>query len=157
MDQFTPAVAAEGARTLADPAGRPPGLRRAAQALRIAAHTPAADADAWCERLETGLRELQAAWTRHTADNESPGGFFDQVREEAPQLDPRLRQLQREHDRLHVTIMTALEHLGGDGRRGDPQQVVTDIDGLLALLSRHEQRGADVIYQAYEVDTGGGD
>jgi hypothetical protein len=158
MELLTPTGAAEGTRALMDNSGRPTGLRRAAQELSVTVHEVDSrsewDERAWCGQIADCLRQLDSAWMRHAQDNESPGGFFDQVRTEAPQLDPRLRQLHREHESLHQTIRQALALVG---RPADPQQIRHDVDDLLALLSRHEQRGAEVIHQAYEVDDGGGD
>jgi hypothetical protein len=150
--------AAEGAHALTDRSGGPTGLRRAAQELSVTVHETDAgsgwDERAWCGQVAARLQQLDTAWMRHAEDNESPGGFFDQVRAEAPQLDPRLRQLHREHESLHRTIRQTIDLVG---RPADPQEVRRDVDGLLALLSKHEQRGAEVIHQAYEVDDGGGD
>jgi hypothetical protein len=141
-----------------DNRGRPTGLRRAAQELSVTVHEVDSrsewDQRAWCGQIADCLRQLDSAWMRHAQDNESPGGFFDQVRTEAPQLDPRLRQLHREHESLHRTIRHALDLVA---QPADPQQIRHDVDDLLALLSKHEQRGAEVIHQAYEVDDGGGD
>ena len=69
--------------------------------------------------MELGLRELDAAWTRHTEDNERPGGFFDQVRSEAPQLDPQLRQLHR-WPLVGLLVPEVLEVRPGPGRRPIP-------------------------------------
>jgi hypothetical protein len=32
----------------------------------------------------------------------------------------------------------------------------TDLTALLVALAKHRQRGADLIYEAYDVDIGGG-
>jgi hypothetical protein len=150
--------AAEGAHALTDRSGSPTGLRRAAQELSVTVHETDSgsgwDERAWCGQVSACLQQLDTAWVRHAEDNESPGGFFDQVRAEAPQLDPRLRQLHREHESLHQTIRQTIDLVA---QPVDPQAVRRDVDGLLALLSKHEQRGADVFHQAYEVDDGGGD
>jgi hypothetical protein len=158
MELLTPTDAAEGARALTDRSGGPTGLRRAAQELSVTVHEVDSesgwDESAWCGQVTACLQQLDSAWMRHAQDNESPGGFFDQVRTEAPQLDPRLKQLHREHESLHRTIQHTIDLVA---RPADPQEVRRDVDGLLALLSKHEQRGADVIHQAYDVDDGGGD
>lgn len=157
MELLTPTEMAEGARALRDRSGGPTGLRRAAQALSATVHADSGsgwDERAWCGQVAACLQQLDSAWVRHAQDNERPGGFFDQVRAEAPQLDPRLRQLQREHESLHRTIRQTIDLVA---RLTDPQQVRRDVDDLLTLLSKHEQRGAEVIHQAYEVDDGGGD
>jgi hypothetical protein len=158
MELLTPTEVAEGPRALMDGSGRPTGLRRAAQELSVTAHEIDSrsewDQQAWSGQIANCLQQLDSAWLRHTQDNESPGGFFDQLRTEAPQLDPRLRQLHREHESLHRTILQTLDLVA---RSADPKQVRHDVDDLLTLLSRHEQRGAEVIHQAYEVDDGGGD
>ena len=156
MELLIPARADERAEDRAEGAGRPAGLRRAVQALDRAAHDVRGDRAAWRASVTACLERLEAAWTRHAASNERPGGFFDQLRSEAPQLDPRLRQLHREHDVLHGTIRSSLDRLRA-GRHADTGEVCRDIDHLLGRLVRHEQRGADVIHQAYEVDVGGGD
>jgi hypothetical protein len=161
MELLTPTQSAEGAPALTDRRETPIGLRRAAHELRLTVHAVESGSgwdeqawSAWCGQVAACLRKLDSAWVRHAEDNESPGGFFDQLRTEAPQLDPRLRQLHREHESLHRTIRRTIDLVA---RPADPQEVRRDVDGLLSRLSRHEQRGAEVIHQAYEVDDGGGD
>ena len=158
MELLAPTQSAEGAHALTDRSESPTGLRRAAHKLSLTVHEIDSgsgwDASAWSGQVAACLRQLDTAWVRHAEDNESPGGFFDQLRTEAPQLDPRLRQLHREHESLHRTIQRTIDLVD---RPSDPHEVRRDVDGLLALLSKHEQRGAEVIHQAYEVDDGGGD
>lgn len=120
--------------------------------LEDAAAAPVAGSgEAWRVVLDGGLAEVRAAWERHVESTEAADGLFEQIRTDAPQLAPRIQQLRKEHEDLHIAL---------DVAAGDPAQ---DADGLreqvidlVAKIVRHRQHGADVIYEAYSVDVGGG-
>lgn len=115
-------------------------------------------AENWASRLAVELTDLDAVVDAHVEATERPGGFLPGVREEAPWVDPLIRRLEREHVELCRRVdeaRTALAAADADeARLGGVRDLVTE---LLAALARHRQRGADLLYEAYEVDLGGGE
>lgn len=133
-------------------------LRRAMAELAAAAEAPLVDAPAtWAATLTAALAGIAVAWERHIAITEDDGGLFGQIRTDAPNLDPQLRRLHREHESIRESI--AVVRAGVTAAAADLamlQQQREAITTLLSDLIRHRQRGADVVYEAYEVDLGGG-
>ncbi len=125
-------------------------------ALEQALAAPAADRiEAWTERVNVALVELTADFRQHIAITEAADGFYREVLTTAPRLSHSVATLTREH----VTITGMTDRLLA--RMAEPM-VATDVDvvrelatTLIARLSRHRQRGADLVYEAYQTDIGG--
>ncbi len=134
------------------------GLRRAMGELEKATAAPLAGrAEAWREHLVPALDALVVAWDKHVAETESEHGLFAEVRTEAPRLVPYLERLGAEH----AAVRVALDGLRGEAMSQDADEqrlgaVREGVVDLLAQLVRHRQVGADLLYQAYQVDLGGG-
>jgi hypothetical protein len=128
------------------------GLRTAINHLEDAAAAAVGGPDgSWRVTIDLTVAEVQAAWERHIAVTEAPDGLFEQIRTDAPQLSPRIQALRREHEDLHAALSTVAA--GGPPDTDDVRELVID---LVAKLARHRQHGADVVYEAYSVDIGGG-
>lgn len=117
----------------------------------IAAATPGRE-DAWREHVSEALDRLTAAFTTHVAETEGPDGLFDEVRRRSPRLDGQCRRLTSEHRSIAEELSAAVASLDGDVTE-TRERVMT----LLARLVRHRQQGADLVYEAYDVDLGGSD
>jgi hypothetical protein len=84
---------------------------------------------------------------------EGPDGLYSELLDHAPRLCRGVNILVREH----AAIVAAVDAL--HARVGDPaiaaEQVRSWASDLLRELSRHRQRGADLVYEAYATDIGG--
>jgi hypothetical protein len=94
-------------------------------------------------------------------ETEAPGAFLDELVGEAPRLSTPASRLRREHSEILATITRAEKRLltpPADDHDYDRwvDEMRTDLTALLVALAKHRQRGADLIYQAYAVDIGGG-
>ena len=110
----------------------------------------------WRAALSPHVDDLRAAWVSHISGTEGPGGLWEQIRTDAPRLEGALRRLGREH----AALTSELEALRQDlADAGDDESLLAQgrerVTALLAQLARHRQRGADLIYEAYEHDVGG--
>jgi len=121
----------------------------------LAAPAPHREAP-WGTRVLAGLRRLQADLSRHVELTEGDGGLYRDVLIHAPRLAHAVHKLEREHDGMASAVGEAMRlvEAGGDG---EPWacRVRERVTGLLTLFSRHRQRGADLVYEAYETDIGG--
>jgi hypothetical protein len=157
MTQAHPSVHADR-KTLDEVRARRASLRKAMEAVAASAEAPLAGRTTdWAAQLVGDLTRLSAAWERHITITEAEGGLFGQIRTDAPELDPLLQQLNREHDKLRDTVgslCSALTAAGGD--EAMLTQLREQVTVLISDLIRHRQRGADLVYRAYEVDLGGG-
>jgi hypothetical protein len=119
------------------------------------AASPSASVATWTERVEVALSELFADFHAHIAITEGPGGLHADVVATAPRLAHAVHRLSREHGvitdmidvlRVQTRAVLTAEHVAHLRRRGAD---------LLTRLKKHRQRGADLVFEAYETDIGG--
>lgn len=123
-------------------------IRAVEEALAAPAQEPG-----WRERVSTRLQSLSAAFADHVMVTEGPAGLYAELLDHAPRLSRRVHGLVREH----AAVETALSTLGR--RTALPGTTIDELrswsSDLLRELSRHRQRGADLVYEAYHTDIGG--
>lgn len=117
-----------------------------------AAIAAAATSTQWRSGVGRALERLGTSFAAHVATTEGPQGLFETVVQRAPRLDHHCRLLLEEHTAIQSAIAAATAGLDGDTEA--TRDGATD---LLAKLARHRQRGADLVYEAYDVDLGGSD
>ena len=136
------------------------GLKSVMSGLEVALAAPFANRDDWLPNVREALEAVREVWTRHIVDTEAPGAFLDELVTEAPRLSMPASRLQREHTEI-LTMITRLEGQlatgPGPGEYDEwSERKRADLTTLLVALARHRQRGADLVYEAYDVDIGGG-
>jgi hypothetical protein len=137
------------------------GLRSAMSALERALAAPApARVDDWRRGVREALTSLHDVWTRHIIETEAPGGFFDELVDDAPRLSTPAAHLRREHSEI-LGVITRAEKMLDQVLLDDDHDVWVDglradLTTMLCSLAHHRQRGADLIFGAYDVDIGGG-
>ncbi len=141
------------------------GLKAALSDLELALAAPFANRVDWVTHVREALSAVHDVWTRHIAATEAPGAFLDELVTESPRLSSPTAHLRRDHNDILATIVRAQNGLANppDDDTPDDQRYVAwaeeirvDLTALLAALARHRQRGADLVYEAYAVDLGGG-
>jgi hypothetical protein len=130
------------------------GGSMAALEQALAAPTPGRPAE-WAERVDVALVELSADFGEHIAVTEGSDGLHDAVVEAAPRLSNSVRRLAGEHTVIRRLVEDLLARVRPPVAAGDVDAIRELGTALLARLARHRQYGADLIYQAYEVDLGG--
>jgi hypothetical protein len=131
-------------------------LRESMSALEQALAAPASDrTGAWAERVHVALVELSADFREHIEVTEGADGLYSGLLTTAPRLSNSVASLTLEHIRIKGMADHLLTRMSGP-------TATDDVDGsrdlattLLAKLSRHRQRGADLVYEAYQIDIGG--
>ncbi len=105
----------------------------------------------WLEGVRRELASLREAFHHHLTVTEGEEGLFDDVIQVAPRLQHQVDILRREHDEIVEAIESALDP-------GTPVSEVREtVLQVLAAIVRHRQRGADLLYEAYDVDVSVGD
>lgn len=137
------------------------GLRTAMSSLEIALAAPAPSrVDDWRFGVREALTALHEVWTRHIVETEAPGAFLDELVGEAPRLSTPAARLRREHSEILGVITRAEKWLDQVLLDDDHDLWVdglrADLTTMLCSLAHHRQRGADLIFAAYDVDIGGG-
>jgi methyl-accepting chemotaxis protein len=136
------------------------GMRAGMGELERAVKAPAQDRfDEWAISVRSALESLREVVDHHIFATEAADGFLDEIVTTEPRLANQAQRLRDEHGQMVDSISAALARL-----RARPSFEVDDwvdamrdrLCALLALLSRHRQRGADLVYEAYDVDLGSG-
>lgn len=121
----------------------------------LAAPAPGRMGD-WAHLVGASLHQLRADFHEHIEATEGPDGLYQDILSSAPRLANAVGRLLREH----ADICTALDALAlhAQNLRGDAfgvcgmREIATN---LLGQLVRHRQRGADLVFEAYQTDIGG--
>ncbi|HYN96264.1 MAG TPA: hypothetical protein VES42_20665 [Pilimelia sp.] len=116
---------------------------------------------AWRRTVGDRLAPLRRAFAEHVGATEGPDGLYRELLDQAPRLAHGVDGLVLEHrallaaiERLHARLRAAEagpDRLGGSAA----EQLRGSAADLLQALARHRQRGADLVYEAYETDIGG--
>lgn len=122
------------------------------RAVVVAPHDPG-----WLSHLDERLRNLRGAFAEHVGVTEGPEGLYRELLDHAPRLAPGVHGLVRDHHAL----LSAMEGLSARVTAQD-EDALRDLDQvrgwagqLLRELDEHRQRGADLVYEAYQTDIGG--
>lgn len=137
------------------------GLKAALSGLELALAAPYANRADWVTNVRDALGIVHEVWTRHIVETEAPGAFLDELVGEAPRLSTPTSRLRRDHSEILATIVGGEKKLmtppaEDDGYVAWADELRIELTALLAALARHRQRGADLVYEAYAVDLGGG-
>jgi septation ring formation regulator EzrA len=127
-------------------------LLHAIQALETSLAAPAQELG-WRDRVVARLRALSAAFAEHVVVTEGTAGLYAELLDHAPRLCHGVHGLVREHAAVKTALSTLERRaVQREARIDDLRSWASD---LLRELSRHRQRGADLVYEAYHTDIGG--
>lgn len=128
-------------------------LRQAMERLENAIAGSSPTPDQWIGPVEDGLVALRDALDAHISEVEAPDGLLADTLGRAPRLGPSVETLRREHRELIASwdraALALAEH------PADKARVRRRVVSLLGRLTIHRQGGADLVYEAYNVDIGG--
>ena len=130
------------------------GLRAAIgqveRALSTAAHGRVA---AWSSDLRSELEDLADALHQHIELTEASDGLLADIETSAPRLAHRVQKAREDHVVLRAAVARALEALPpGDGGDAGVAPARDRVVELLTALVNHRHLGADLVYEAYNVD-----
>ena len=126
-------------------------LYDAMRRLERAVARPSGLAD-WRIDIESALHDLQSSLGEHVTQVEGAGGLFEQVLDHSPHLASEIDSLRRDHQGLveacHQSLSMAADWESLTLRRR--------VNVLLARLALHRQQGAELLFDAYNVDLAAG-
>jgi hypothetical protein len=111
----------------------------------------------WTEGVRPAAEEVQMHLREHIVTTEGAEGFHAEILAAAPRLSHAVEVLVHDHVILTGLIAKIIVQLRDAQNRQDVEGIRERGTDLIARLSRHRQRGADLIYEAYEYDLGGED
>ena len=128
-------------------------------AVEQAASRPATDREAeWMAAMHDAVADLHHEIVDHIDSTEHPEGLYQEILELTPRLAHRIDVLRAEHDEMRMQVEAILTDVAGDPpTSASVDRLRAGTRGLLALLMRHRQRGADLVWEAYNLDIGNTD
>ena len=109
----------------------------------------------WTARLRTALTTVSEAFGEHIAITEGPGGLYRELAEQSPRLGHAADRLAKEHAEITRRLEELLTSTALPEATPDVPHVRRTGTDLLVVLMRHRQRGADLVFEAYDLDIGG--
>jgi Hemerythrin HHE cation binding domain len=114
-------------------------------------------AQAWADPVRATLVRVRETFAAHIDVTEGANGLYQEVLAQAPRLSAAVNRLQHEHADIASAVAEVENRL--DDPTSDADAWVESIRDaavrLMGLLVRHRQRGADLVYEAYDVEIGG--
>lgn len=133
-------------------------LRETLYALERALAAPGADrAVVWGERLHAAVDRLATEFALHVEVTEGPEGLHQTILDGDLRLANQVAALVDEHTTIAAQIAELAAASEAPVAPSDVAEVREQGTTVLGRIVRHRQRGADLIYEAYATDIGGGD
>jgi hypothetical protein len=134
-------------------------LHEALVALEVAISSPASKRiPDWTRQVTKEAVAVRDAWDQHVDVTEKPGGLYEEIVGLSPRLAGTVDRLRHEHPEITeaVTQMVArLEQVEIGGLEWPLDDARDDLQRFIGKVIRHRQRGADLVWEAYNVDIGG--
>ena len=131
-------------------------LLESMRALELALAMPATGREnVWAERVTVALVEIESDFAEHVNLTEGPEGLYRALLETAPHLANSVSRLTAEHAQIKNSVEQLLALEGKPVVDGEVEGIREGATAFLGKLSRHRQRGADLVYEAYQTDIGG--
>jgi hypothetical protein len=144
---------------LREAARRRKTLHEALVALEVAISSPASKRiPDWTRRVTKEAVAVRDAWEQHIDVTEKPAGLYEEIVGLSPRLAGTVDRLRNEHPEIteSVTQMVArLEHVEIGGLEWPLDDARDDLQRFIGKVIRHRQLGADLVWEAYNVDIGG--
>jgi hypothetical protein len=112
----------------------------------------------WTASVLKEMVEVREAFDQHVVVTERSDGLYDEILERAPRLAGNVRKLREEHPDIAVALTQMIERLeqveiGSIAWPLDDAR--DDLQRFIGQVIKHRQRGADLVWEAYNVDIGG--
>jgi hypothetical protein len=127
--------------------------------LEMAISSPAAGRiEEWTTGVVKEFTGVRDAFDQHVLVTEKPGGLYEEIIVRAPRLDGTVTRLRHEHPTISTQITEILGRISGVQVGSDEwplDMARDDLQRFIGTVIRHRQRGADLVWEAYNVDIGG--
>ena len=126
--------------------------------LEVAAQAPVGSG-AWRGTMHLTLMRLGAAFEAHAIVADGEGGIIESVVEDAPRLSAAADHLRAEHREIKdgiAAVTSEVEAIGTPTSAEEADAIRESLLEIFVALSRHRRHGSDFVWEAYDVDIGGG-
>jgi hypothetical protein len=148
----------EPTRAFEEAARRRADLHHALVEVERAISSPAAGRlDTWTVDVVKRLGILLDAIDEHIEVTERPQGLYEEILDRAPRLSQQVDRLRTEHPSLRTGSAELIERLHSTAIGPDwpLDEARDDVQRLLGKIVKHRQLGADLVWEAYNLDIGG--
>jgi hypothetical protein len=114
--------------------------------------------ESWTSQVVKELVGLRDAFEQHVLVTEKPDGLYEEIINRAPRLAGKVKKLGEEHPSIASSINDRLARMEGAQAGTEAWEIDDcrdDLQRLLGLIVRHRQHGADLVWEAYNLDIGG--
>jgi hypothetical protein len=111
----------------------------------------------WGEAVHASLVMIADDFGAHVEVTEGPGGLHQAILAGDLRLANAVQALTAEHEQIAGEIASLVADSAPPVGEEDVDDLRERGTALFGHISRHRQRGADLIYEAYQSDVGGGD
>ena len=146
--------------TLEETRRRRADLHHALVEVEDAISGPAVGREAeWAREVVEQLGALRETLEEHIEVTERAEGLYDEILHKAPRLAGAVNRLKDEHPLLRDSASETISKLRTTpiGPQWSLQEARDDIQRLLGQVVKHRQQGADLVWEAYNLDIGGVD
>lgn len=112
----------------------------------------------WTRDVAKDLTAVRDAWDHHIDGTEKPDGLYEEIVAISPRLAGTVDRLRAEHPEITEAVdllLARLEHVEIGGLEWPLDDARDDLQRFIGKVIRHRQRGADLVWEAYNVDIGG--
>lgn len=110
--------------------------------------------EGWLDGVREALGDLRESLVEHIDVTEGSGGLLQEIQDAAPRLSNEIGFIEAEHDEL----LALIEKAEAASRQSNDRKAIRNrAMSILPRLTLHRQRGADLVYEAYNVDIAAGD
>jgi hypothetical protein len=149
----------ERSPALQEAARRRRTLHEALVALEVAISSPAAGRiPDWTRKVTKEMTGVRDAWDEHIDGTEKPGGLYEEIVGMSPRFAGNVDRLRDEHPDITEAVgqmLARVEQVEIGGLAWPLDDARDDLQRLIGRVIRHRQKGADLVWEAYNVDIGG--
>ena len=112
----------------------------------------------WTAQVVKEMHEIRDAFDQHIMVTEKPDGLYEEILQHAPRLQNGVSRLKDEHPEISRGIdemIARLEATEVGSVQWPLDDARDDLQRFIGRVIRHRQRGADLVWEAYNVDIGG--
>ncbi|HZB01967.1 MAG TPA: hypothetical protein VE800_07660 [Actinomycetota bacterium] len=133
-------------------------LHEALVGLEFAISSPAAGRiPDWTRLVAKEVTAVRDAWDQHIDGTEKPGGLYEDIVTTSPRLAGTVERLRNEHPDITDAVRLMVERIENveiGGLEWPLDDARDDLQRFIGKVIRHRQRGADLVWEAYNVDIG---
>jgi hypothetical protein len=134
-------------------------LHEALVGLELAISSPAAGRiPDWTRLVAKEVTAVRDAWDQHVDGTEKPGGLYEEIVGTSPRLAGTVDRHRNEHPDITDAVRLMVERIENveiGGLEWPLDDARDDLQRFIGKVIRHRQKGADLVWEAYNVDIGG--